>query len=50
MVFSGYYVSSTNKTDRHNIIKIVLNVALNIINQTKPNQTKPKAIKLDFDK
>jgi len=29
-------VSSTNKTDRHDIAKILLKVALNTINQTKP--------------
>jgi hypothetical protein len=31
-------VSSTNKTDRHDIAEILLKVALNTINQTKPNQ------------
>ena len=30
----GTPVSTTNKTDRHNIIDILLNVALNTINQT----------------
>jgi hypothetical protein len=34
----GTPVSSTNKTDRHDITKILLKVALSII---KPNQTKP---------
>ena len=29
-------VSSTNKTDRHDITEILLKVALNIINQPKP--------------
>jgi len=29
-------VSSTNKTDRHDITEILLKVALNTINQTKP--------------
>ena len=29
-------VSSTNKTDCHDIIEILLKVALNTINQTKP--------------
>jgi hypothetical protein len=29
-------VSSTNKTDHHNIAEILLKVALNTINQTKP--------------
>ena len=32
----GTLVSSTNKTDRHDITEILLKVALNIINQTKP--------------
>jgi hypothetical protein len=32
----GAPVSSTNKTDRHDITEILLKVALNIINQ--PNQ------------
>jgi hypothetical protein len=31
-------VSSTNKTYCHDIIEILLKVALNTINQTKPNQ------------
>ena len=31
---SGTSVSSTNKTDRHDITEILLNVALNTINQT----------------
>jgi hypothetical protein len=30
-------VSSTNKTDRHDITEILLKVALNTINQAKPN-------------
>jgi hypothetical protein len=29
-------VSSTNKTDRHDITEVLLKVALNTINQTKP--------------
>jgi S-ribosylhomocysteine lyase LuxS involved in autoinducer biosynthesis len=33
----GTLVSSTNKTDRHDITEILLKVALNTINQT--NQT-----------
>ena len=32
----GTLVSSTNKTDHHDITEILLNVALNTINQTKP--------------
>jgi hypothetical protein len=35
MVFSGYTpVSSTNKTDRHDITEILLKVALNTINES----------------
>jgi hypothetical protein len=37
MVLSGTPVSSTNKTDRHDITEILLKVALNTINQTKAN-------------
>jgi hypothetical protein len=32
----GTLISSTNKTDRHNITEILLNVVLNTINPTKP--------------
>jgi hypothetical protein len=32
----GILVSSTNKTDSHDITEILLKVALNTINQTKP--------------
>jgi hypothetical protein len=32
--FSGILVSSTNKTDRHDITKILLKVALNTVKQT----------------
>jgi hypothetical protein len=32
----GTPVSSTNKTDRHDITEILLKVALNTLNQTKP--------------
>jgi hypothetical protein len=39
VVFSGTPVSSTNKTDCHDITEILLKVALNTINKTKP---KPK--------
>ena len=38
----GTPVSSTNKTDHHNITEILLRVALNTINKTKPN------LKYDF--
>jgi hypothetical protein len=34
----GTQVSSTNKTDRHDITEILLKLAINTI---KPNQTKP---------
>jgi hypothetical protein len=33
-------VSSTNKTDRHDITEILFKVALNTINQTKPTNLK----------
>ena len=36
----GTPVSSTNKTDSHNITEILLKVALNTINQTKANLKK----------
>ena len=36
VVFSGSSDSPTNKTDCHNITEILLKVALNSINQTKP--------------
>ena len=43
--FPGTPVSSTNKTDRHDITtKILLKVALNIISQTKPLYTKYNVI------
>ena len=32
-----FMASSANKTDRHDITEILLKVALNIINQIKPN-------------
>jgi hypothetical protein len=35
VVFSKYSVSSTNKTDRHDIAKILLKVALNTIKTNK---------------
>ena len=39
---SVFSVSSTNKTDLHDITEILLNVALNIINQTlKTQEMKP---------
>jgi hypothetical protein len=34
VVFSGFSVSSTSKTDRHDITEILLKVALNIIKPT----------------
>ena len=36
VVFSGTPVSSTNKTDNHDIVEILLKMALNT---TKPNQS-----------
>ena len=44
VVFSATPVSSTNKTDRHDITEILLKVALNTINQTKPIFIKMKII------
>ena len=38
VVFSGYSVSSTNKTDLHDIAELLLKVALNILYQIKLNQ------------
>ena len=35
--FPAFPVSFTNKTDRHDITEILLKVALNPLNQTKPN-------------
>jgi hypothetical protein len=35
----GTQVSSTNKSDRHDITEILLEVSLNTMNQTKPNHT-----------
>jgi hypothetical protein len=34
VVFSGYSGLSTNKTDGHDIVEILLKVALNTMNQT----------------
>jgi hypothetical protein len=36
VAFSGTPVFSTNETERHDITEIILKVALNTINQTKP--------------
>jgi hypothetical protein len=36
MVSAGTPVSSTNKTDHHDITEILLKVGLNTLNQTKP--------------
>jgi hypothetical protein len=38
VVIFGYSVSSTNKTDRHDIAEILLKVALNIIEVTNINE------------
>ena len=37
-------VSSTNTTDRHDITEILLIVALNTVNQTKPNHPSSRHI------
>jgi len=37
VVFSGYSVSSTNKTDHHDITEILLKVTCNTINEAKPD-------------
>ena len=48
VVFSGYSVFPTNKTDRHNITEIVLKVALNTIHQpTKPSVGCEKTIMMN---
>jgi len=39
LFFPGTPFSSTNKTNRHDVTEILLNVALNTIYQPKPNQT-----------
>jgi hypothetical protein len=39
-VLMSHKASSTNKTDRHDITEMLLKVALNIINQTKPRVLK----------
>jgi hypothetical protein len=39
MVFSGYSSIPTNKTDRHDITELLLNVSLNTIDH-KPNHGK----------
>jgi hypothetical protein len=38
MIKKNTPVSSTNKTDRHDIAEILLKVALNTINQTNKNK------------
>jgi hypothetical protein len=48
VVFSGYSVFPTNKTDRHNITEILLKVALNTIHQpTKPSVGCEKTIMMN---
>ena len=44
MISSGTPVSSTNKTDHHDITEILLKVALNTKNQIKSNQSKQKRL------
>jgi hypothetical protein len=39
-ILMGTQVSSTNKTDRHDITEILLKVVLSTINQTKPSKTR----------
>jgi hypothetical protein len=46
VVFSGTPVSSTNKTDRHDITEILLKVALNTIN---PNPLDNESTQLAFN-
>jgi hypothetical protein len=41
-------VSSTNETDCHDINEILLKVALNIINQSKPNHHKDSYAHIDI--
>jgi len=41
----GTSVSSTNKTDYHDITEILLKVALNMINQTKPYHSYPSLVR-----
>jgi hypothetical protein len=43
----GHPVSSTNKTDRHDITEILLKVALNIIKQTNKQTNWRKHIRFD---
>jgi hypothetical protein len=43
----GTPVSSTNKTYRHDITKILLKVVLNTINQTKPSHHRLVDITID---
>jgi hypothetical protein len=38
---AGTLVSSTNKTDHHDITEMLLKVALNIIKQTNKQKNKP---------
>jgi hypothetical protein len=44
----GTPVSSTNKTDRHDITDILLKVALNIINLTHPSSVFDGVFRLKF--
>jgi hypothetical protein len=44
----GTPVSSTNKTDRHDITEILLKVALNTISQTKPSHQNTSKQEEDF--
>ena len=46
MVFSGYSVSSTNKTERHNIADILLKMAINTIPPPPPHTHTQKSMSL----
>jgi hypothetical protein len=48
MTAPGNPVSPTNKTDRHNITEILVKVALNAINQTKPKYISKYSALNDF--
>ena len=48
VVFFWSLVSFTNKTDHHKKTKILLKVALNIINQTKPEPNQLPVIELQL--
>jgi hypothetical protein len=45
--YPGTPVSSTNKTDRHDVTEILLKVALNPINQTNHNPHRTNSVELN---